>query len=102
MLVTFVSAALALLAVIVPTASDGSALSISSPPGSMRKKTKAIIGPNMRDSPASRFTDIVPMFEPPLCDFMGRIHWVQHLVAYTLTPKLWHCKRRVTCPHHLR
>ena len=48
MLVTLVSAALAPLAVMEPTASDTSALSISIPPGSMRKKTKAIIGPNIR------------------------------------------------------
>ena len=74
MLVTFVSAALEPLAVMVPTASDGSALSISIPPGSMRKKTKAIIGPKMRDSPASLFTDIVPMIKPPLGDVVRRIH----------------------------
>ena len=61
MFVTFVSAAFPLFAAIVPTESDTSALSISSPPGSMRKKTKATIGPNISDRPASRFTAIVPI-----------------------------------------
>ena len=53
MFVTFVSAAFPLFAAIVPTESDTSALSISSPPGSRRKKTKATIGPNISDRPAS-------------------------------------------------
>ena len=72
-----------------PTASVTSALSISSPPGSRRKKTKAITGPNMRERPASRFTDIVPMFEPPWLCVTRRVHWVQSLPVYTRTPELW-------------
>ena len=76
MFVILVSAALYALAVMLPTASEASALSMNSPPGSMRKKTKAIMGPKMRDSPANLFTDKVPMFEPPPYNMMGRMDYM--------------------------